>query len=759
MRSILLIITFFCQASLLSAQHIQLQNLRCEMLTNPLGIDVTAPRLSWEISGTQRGILQTAYQVLVASTPQKLAANEGDLWSSGKVNSNRSVHVAYAGKPLQSRAACYWKVRTWTTKGASDWSAPAQWSMGLLSPQDWQAKWIGMDRGFPWDSAQSKFSRLSARYFRKTFAVKAPIKKATAYVSGLGWYELYLNGQRIGDQVLAPAPTDYRKSVLYNTFDVTTALQQGNNAIGTVLGNGRFFTMRQAYKPYKIRTFGYPKVLLQLEVEYTDGTRQTIVTDNSWKFTADGPIRTNNEYDGEEYDATKELPGWNTTKFDDSQWLQPQLVEAPGGQVRAQMNERMRVMEIIHPIAIKTLRPGVQILDMGQNMVGWLQIKVKGKRGDQVTLRFAETLQADGSLYVANLRDAKVTDVYTLKGDGLETWHPAFVYHGFRYVEISGHPQTLTLNDFEGQVIYDGINTTGTFTSSDTTLNQIFKNAYWGIRGNYKGMPLDCPQRNERMPWLGDRATGAYGESFLFDNAKLYAKWLDDIEESQTEAGAIPDVAPAYWNYYSDNITWPGTYILVANMLYEQFGDERSIAKHYNSMKRWLAYMRGKYMKDYIFTKDKYGDWCVPPESQELIHSKDSSRTTEGALLATAYYYRLLTLMERFANILHQPQDAKEFAALQQKIGEAFNKKYFNNTTAQYSNNTVTANLLPLYFDMTPAAKRDEVFHNIVQKIEQEYHGHISTGVIGTQWLMRSLSRRGQQDIAYHMAANRDYPS
>lgn len=759
MRYFIAILTILIYAAGPATANVQLQNLRCEMLSNPTGIEVTAPRLSWEISSAQRNVLQTAYQVLVASSAEKLAANEGDLWNSGKVSSNQSVQVAYAGAPLQSRTVCYWKVKTWTTQGISEWSAPAQWSMALLTAKDWQASWIGLDLAFPWDSAQSKFSRLSARYFRKTFTVKPSVKRATAYIAGLGWYELYLNGQRIGNQALAPAPTDYTKSVLYNTYDVTAALQQGDNAIGTILGNGRFFTMRQAYKPQKIRTFGYPKMLLQLEIEYTNGTRETIASDASWKVTTDAPIRTNNEYDGEEYDATKEMPGWNTARFDDHTWLQPELVQAPGGAIRAQLNEKMQVMETLQPRSIKELKPGVFILDIGQNMAGWLQMKVKGPRGTHVTLRFAETLQPDGSLYTANLRDARVTDMYTLKGEGTETWHPAFVYHGFRYAEISNYPGTPTVQDFEGQVIYDNISTTGAFTSSDTTLNQIFNNAYQGIRSNYKGMPLDCPQRNERMPWLGDRATGAYGEAYLFDNAKLYAKWLNDIEESQTPEGAIPDVAPAYWRYYSDNVTWPGTYILVADMLYGQFGDQRAIAKHYDTMKKWLAYMRAKYMKDYIITKDKYGDWCVPPESLQLIHSRDSTRNTDGTLLATAYYYRLLFLMQRFAKVLHKPQDAQAFADLGAHIKTAFNRKFFNPLTAQYSNNTVTANLLPLYFGITPVAAEKQVFNNIVNKIEQEYKGHISTGVIGTQWLMRGLSRWGKPELAFHIAANRDYPS
>jgi alpha-L-rhamnosidase len=549
---------------------VSLQYLRCEMLINPAGIDVTHPRLSWEITSTRRNVMQTAYQIQVASTPEKLAGSQADLWNSGKIISRNSIHIPYSGKALQSRQQCYWKVKVWTTAGESEWSNVSSWSMGLLNKSDWKASWIGADTSFAWDSAHTKFSRLSARYYRKPFVVQQPVKRATVYVAGPGSYELYINGKRTGTEVLSQSPTDFRKTVKYNTYDVTNVLQRGENVVGAVLGNGRFFTMRQAYKPYKINTFGYPRLLLQLEVEYANGKQEIITSDPTWKLTADGPIRTNNEYDGEEYDANREMPGWNATGFNDNNWQQADAVPAPQGVLRAQMNEPMRIVDRLHPLSVKEKKPGVYIVDMGQNMVGWLQLKVKGKKGQQVVMRFAETLKADGNLYMDNLRDAKVTDIYTLKGQGQETWTPAFVYHGFRYAEISGYPGQLEKSDLEGQVISDDLAHAGTFETSDPTINSIYKNAYWGILGNYKGMPLDCPQRNERMPWLGDRATGAYGESFLFDNAKLYAKWLDDIEQSQTKAGAIPDVAPAYWNYYSDNMTWPGTYLMIANTLYEQ---------------------------------------------------------------------------------------------------------------------------------------------------------------------------------------------
>ncbi|MFT4095058.1 MAG: family 78 glycoside hydrolase catalytic domain [Niabella sp.] len=737
--------------------QVQVQNLLIEQQSYPIGIATAQPRFSWQLTSDKRAVKQTSYEIIVASSKANLEKNIGDVWSSGQIKSDAAVLIPFLGKALIANRYYYTKVKVTTNKGDEAWSKPMFFTVGFVNPSDWKAKWIGYDQGFPWDSI-TQWSRLSARYFRKAFTVPKKVKKAFVNIAGLGMYELQINGRKIGDQVLAPAPTDYRRSVLSNTFDVTEHIRSGNNAVGIVLGNGRFFTMRQNYKPKKINNFGFPKLLFQLDIYYEDGSSQTVISDQSWKFTADGPIRTNNEYDGEEYDAIKELGEWSTTGYDASGWLTPWLVKAPAGKVQPQPNPPMKIMQRLKPVSIQKTGENRYVLDMGQNFAGWLQIKVKGKRGEQVKMRFAESLQSNGQLYTANLRDARATDSYTLKGDQEEIWHPSFVYHGFRYIEISGWPGTPDLTNFEGQLVYDQMSTTGQLTTSDTTINQIIKNAWWGIASNYKGMPVDCPQRNERQPWLGDRAQGAYGESFLFNNATLYSKWLDDIEQAQTPEGAIPDVAPAYWNYYSDNVTWPGTYILVTDMLYHQFGDKMSVIKHYPSMKKWMLYMKDLYMKNYIITKDKYGDWCVPPESLEMIRSRDSLRNTNGALLATAYYYKLLQVMETFAGISGNSADKIIYVEWRNKIREAFNKKFFNPATAQYDNNTVTANLLPLYFGMVPAGKQQQVFNNIYKKLQQD-NMHISTGVIGTQWLMRGLTNYGKPDAARTLASNTTYPS
>lgn len=784
--SVVLLVASACVFSKPTESKVEVVRLKVETrMDEPLAIDVIKPRLSWEINSAERGVVQKYYRIIVASTREKLEAGEGDLWDSGKVKSGNSIQVPYDGKELTSRQLCFWKVRVWCGKHGDDWSEKGFWQVGLLEESDWKAQWIGLDRSFEWDVLDAG-SRLSARYFRKEFDIPQNFNDARLYIVGMGVFELYVNGLKVGDQVLAPSPTDFTQQVKYTAFELTSHLKSGRNTIGVILGNGRFFNVRQNYKPWKIHNYGFPKMLFQLEVLQKDGNIFTVLSDSTWRVTADGPIRTNNEFNGEEYDSGKEFYGWNNAGFDDSAWLPVDLTSDPGENRRyfadsiprnnepktphgdlslkkarrtAQLNEDMKVVIKIKPVAIKELNPGVFILDMGQNMTGWLKIKVIGKKGDKVKLRFAESLQPDGNVYVENLRSAKATDIYTLKGSGSEIWEPSFVYHGFRFVEITGWPGVPTINDFEGQFVADAFSGSGSFNCSDNMLNSIYKNAWWGIAGNYKGMPVDCPQRDERQPWLGDRTVGSWGESYMFDNQRLYAKWLDDIKDAMSQEGQISDVSPNYYNYYTDNVTWPGTYLMVGYMLYHQFGDVYSIQKHYPSMKKWMNYMQRKYMKDYILTKDKYGDWCMPPEAPEIINSKDPARITDGQLISTAYFFKLSKIMMEFAGVLGLKDDSKEYDALAQKISVAFQSKFYNKETKSYGNNTATSNILPLTFGLTPVSDEKAVFKNLEKVIEVDNKGHISTGVIGTSWLMRTLVRFGRGDLALKIATNKTYPS
>ncbi len=757
----------------LFGKGVQVVGLLTEQMIDPMGLDTAEPRFSWRIESSANGVKQTAYQILVASSMELLNKNEGDLWNSGKVESAETLWISYAGTPLKNNERAYWKVRSYTNKGTSAWSDAAMFSIGLLKEAHWRGQWIGLDKAAPGDS-ETQWSRLSSRYLRKEFKLKdKKVKQATAHIAGMGMYELFINGARVGEQVLAPVPTDYRKSITYNSFDVTDMLND-NNAIGVTLGNGRFYTMRQNYKPYKIPTFGYPKLRMNLIVEYEDGTKETIASDASWKLSTEGPIRSNNEYDGEEYDARKELIGWTETGYDDTAWIPAQRVAIPSGTLHGAMTPNMKVVKTMKPQSIAKVGDKY-ILDMGQNMVGWIRMKVRDTvEGDTIRMRFAELLQPDGNLYVENLRDARVTDTYVSNGkEHGETWAPRFVYHGFRYVEVDGYPNP-TVDDFVGEVVSDEMENLGTFTSSNDMLNQIYQNAWWGILGNYKGMPVDCPQRNERQPWLGDRVMGTWGESYLFGNGPLYAKWVNDICEAQREDGCIPDVAPAYWNYFSDNMTWPASLPIICDMLYTQYGNKAPIEKYYPNMKLWLKHMMDEYMNsEMIITKDRYGDWCVPPESLDLIHSKDPARQTDGALISTAYYLKMLQTMHRFAEIQGLDEEKEMWKNLEHQMKDAFNKKFLNvkkgtslapghvlfPDSIYYGNNTVTANILPLAFGLVPQEYRDDVVKNVVSSIITTNKGHVSSGVIGQQWIMRELSRKGYADVAYLLATNDTYPS
>ncbi|MDX9972876.1 MAG: family 78 glycoside hydrolase catalytic domain, partial [FCB group bacterium] len=834
--------------------------LRCESLTDPMGIDVAQPRLSWKMEAPGRGRTQTAYQILVASTPAKLAADQGDLWDSGMVTSAQSIQIPYAGAPLTSHQDCWWKVAVLDNNLAIARSQPAHFSMGILTQDEWKAKWIGLDGG---DEAQpgngdvvdanwiwfnegtpESSAAVGTCYFRKAFEIPAgrevvkstvyavgdnqgsvflnnkhigdfntfksatkfslrkaitggqnilavsvdnagpnanpaglllsvriefkegdtlvlltgsdwlastteakewktpafddsawtpakelgkagmepwgmpampqerilparmlrrefdggEVKRAMAYISGLGLFELYVNGNRIGDHVLAPGCTEYNKRAFYVAFDVTDKLAPGKNAVGVMLGNGRYYAPRIG-EPTTTRTYGYPKLLFHLRMEMADGSVREVVSDESWKLTTEGPIRANNEYDGEVYDARMEMPGWDKPGFDDSKWQAVQLVEKPGEALSAQMAEPIKVTEVLKPIGISNPLPGTYIYDMGQNMVGWCRIKVKGPAGTRVSLRHAEVLHDDGTLYLDNIRGAKVTDEYVLKGTGEEVYEPRFTYHGFRFVEVTGYPGQPELTDLEGCEVHDAVTPAGSFESSNKLLNNIYKNVVWGVRDNYRSMPTDCPQRDERQGWLGDRSEESRGESYLFDTANLYAKWICDMHDAQREDGSVSDVCPSYWPLYNDNVTWPSSFVIIPAMLYGQYGDARVIERHYDGMKLWIDYMT-KYLVDDIMPRDNYGDWCVPPEEQHLIHSKDPARQTPGDFLGTSYFYWDLKLMAQYAEMLQKPEDAKAFLALAERLKTAFNKKFFNADEVIYANGAATTCVLPLAFGL-----------------------------------------------------------
>ena len=729
---------------------------------NPQALHTGTPSFSWKITSDLQDVRQESYRLLVASSEDKLKDNVGDLWDSGEVLSGVSVFIPYEGKELGSREKAWWKVIVNTNKGMDE-SDIAYFGTSILNPQEITAKWIGHD--FEDDVLEGK-TQLALRHLRKEFELGKKVKEAKLYISGLGLYEAFINGNEVGsDDHLKPVVSDYDKTVYFNTYDVTDVLKKGKNTIGVELGAGRFTGLRHREIPGKrdgtrqFRHYGVPRMIAQLEVTYADGSSGIIVSDESWKITNQGPVRLNNLFDGERYDARMEMDGWDRNGYDDSKWFRAELVEAPAGVLLPQPNPAIRKMEVVKPVELIE-KDGHYILDMGQNMVGWLKINIKGQEpGDSLTMRFAEVLQSDTTLQLANMRSAKVTDLYVAKDKKPIVWEPSFTYHGFRYVEIKGLRKKPSLDSFEGHVLYDDMPATSSFECSDEIMNKVHRNAYWGIRSNYHGMPTDCPQRDERLGWTGDRTTGAYGEGYMFNNNLMYAKWLKDLEDEQKENGSLPDIAPAFWRFYYDSITWPGAFVTVADMLYQQFGNSRPIILHYNAMKKWLIYMKETYGDKGIITKDKWGDWCMPPESQELIHSKDPNRITEPGVLSTAFYHYLMGKMIKFAPIAGHPEDIPYFEAEAAESKEAFNREYFNEKEGTYANNTVTANLLGLFYGIVPEGREQDVFKNIVDKTENDCGGHVSTGVIGIQQLMRALTEFGNPELALKIASNDTYPS
>jgi len=611
----------------------------------------------------------------------------------------------------------------------------------------------------PWGKIGDERRRLPARYLRHDFTVAKPVRRATAYVCGVGLLELYVNGRKLSEDVLSPALAEYDQRAFYLTFDATAELQSGDNALGVILGNGRFFAPRVRV-PAAAVSYGYPKLRLQLNLEYTDGTTAEVVSDQSWKVTADGPIRANNEYDGEEYDARLDMPGWCQPKFDDSQWQPVQLVQPAAPVLSAQIGEPIRVVDTFPPVAVTNPAPGFYVYDLGQNMAGWCRLKVSGPRGTVIKLRHAEGLRPDGMIYTDNMRSAKAEDIYTLKGQGMETYEPRFTYHGFRYVEVTGFPGQPTLDAIEGRQVGDAVPAAGQFACSNPLLNQLAHNVYWTIRDNYRSLPTDLP-RDEREGWMGDRQEVSKGETYLFDVAPLYTQWLTDIRDAQHPNGSVPDVCPAYWPLYQDGVVWASSYLLIPHMLYDQYGDLGILRDHYDAMKKWADYM-SSFLADDLMPRNTYGDWCFPPRTpaeMTVINSQDPKLTTSGVLISTAIFYHDVQLMARSARLLGKAADADRFEALAARMKVAFNRRFLDAKAGSYDNGTQTACVLPLAFGLVPEEDKTNVFTHLVGQITGDSSNHLATGLIGGHYLMRVLSENGRADLAYTLATQTTYPS
>lgn len=717
-------------------------SLLCEYVSNPLGVDVTLPRFSWVLSHSERGQFQSAYQMLVASSKANLNAERGDQWNSGKVASKVSTNVIYKGSDLQSGKAYYWKVRVWDKDGkVSPWSKMATFEMGLLNPDDWKARWIeGKSYGeFAFSDPVQGTTKMPYGYLlRKEFSIEKDIAQARVYVTGLGYYELRINGEKIGDSVLDPGWTDYKKRVLYSTYDVGKYLRKGKNAVGIMLGNGRY-----------IKAYGYgpPKTILQLNVGFTDGASKSIVTDESWKA-GQGPITENSIYNGEVYDARLEERGWDAADYDDSDWNSARIADEPGGKLVSQASfPPIKVSKIIQPIEITNPEPEVYIYDFGQNFTGWVRLCLSGGRGSRVKLRYAELLHEDGMLNVVPNRGAKATDAYILKGEGQEVYEPRFTYHGFRYVEVTGFPGTPTLESIEGRVVHSAVEPTGGFICSNSLINSIHKNVLWGQLSNLMSVPTDCPQRDERMGWMGDAQLVAEEAIENFGMAGFYIKWLEDVGDSQAEDGSVPDVVPAYWSIYPADPAWGTACVVIPWYLYQYYGDRRILEKHYSGIKKWVDFLTSK-AKDDILSYFKYGDWCPPAHIKPV--------DTPGELTSTWYYYHDTLILSKIAHILGKSDEAKKYSQLSSKIKEAFNKKFLKDD--HYATGSQTCNVLPLFLDMVPEGRKKAVLKNLIDDIVVTHSNHLNTGIVGTRYILDVLTKYGQANLAYKLAVQTTYP-
>lgn len=723
-------------------------DLRTEYMTLPLGIDNAKPQLSWKLNPTEKNLEQKAYRIMVASSPEKIAEDNGDLWDSGKVNSSDETCIEYDGKKLKTGMQCFWKVMIWDKKNKpSEWSENAYWSMGIIEPDAWKANWIGFNQARDKaEKACKKDQKLHppAIYMRKGFALKKPVRKAFLYASSLGNYEMHLNGQRIGEDYFTPGWTDYNTRIYYNTYDVTDLLENGSNAIGGILADGWY----SGYVGFGSRRdhFGkYPRLSAMLIIEHVDGSQTKIVTNRTWKATT-GPILKGDFLDGETYDARLEIPGWDTPGFNDSDWKQVNTTNKIKVIVEAYPSVTVKVFKELKPLSVKEPKKGNFVFDMGTNFAGFVRLKVKSRKGKKIIIKYAEKLNPDGTVYTANLRSAQATDTYICKGGGEEIWQPRFTFHGFQYVSVQGFSGTPGKDAITGIELTSSTDVVGNFKCSNSKLNQLYHNVCQTQRANFIDIPTDCPQRDERLGWTGDAQAYIRTAVLNMDVQSFFRKWLVDLSDAQFENGDFPKVAPEQVALGSGGPAWADAGIICPWAIYETYGDKRILEKHYDAMCKFMDYLH-KSAPDYLAPEKFhcFGDWLniEDPTSKELIYS--------------AYHAGNATIMEKIATILGKKQDAKKFNKRFDDIKKAFNEAFIDKD-GKTKDNSQTSYILPLFFDLVDGKIKKKVEANLIKRIE-ECNWHLSTGFVGTRDLMHVLSKIGRDDVAYRLLFNETFPS
>jgi hypothetical protein len=736
--------------------------LRCDYAENPLGVDSASPRLFWQLDGGGRGQSQSAYQILAASSEKNLARDNGDLWDSGKIISDDTIQIPYAGKNLASSQQVFWKVRAWDASGKiSAWSQPATWTMGLLSANDWQAKWIG--------AADTNIPSLLLRH---EFAVKPGLKRALVNICGLGQYELTLNGKKVGDDFLSPGWTKFDKTCLYDTRDLTADLRRGANAVGIELGDGMYKVPATRFVPpgWSPYSFGPQKAIAQIRLEYADGSVEIFGTDENWRV-APGPITSASIYSGEDFDARLVQNGWNKIKFDDSKWSPAIAVNGPGGELRGLSCAAppIQFFEIHKPVSSQMITNGDVVFDLGQNAAHVPEISVTGPAGSRVRIIPAELTNSDGSASqrsTAQGRKRAIWCDFTKATDGVETWSPKFFYIGCRYLEVKSFPakgetKLPAVKSIEGIVVQSSSEPVGEFECSNTLFNRIRKLVRWAQRANMMSVMTDCPTR-EKRGWLEESHLNGPALRYEFDLAQLFTKVLNDMADSQLSNGLVPTTAPEYSifrdstgrgnqrNIFGDSPEWDSAFILVPWQQYEFDGDLELFRAHYDAMKNFLTYLGHRANNGIV--NYGLGDWYdigpKPPGYSQL---------TPIALTATAFYFQDAEIMSHAAALLGHDDAAKNYSELAEKIRSAFNKKFYNATNRFYARDSQTGNSIPLVMGLCEPTNRAAVLDAIVADVRK--HGNaITAGDVGYRYLLRALAENGRSDVIFDMNNQSEKP-
>jgi len=751
MKSLRLTLVFLCLSVANYSQDLSVKDLTIEHKKNPIGIDVSQPRFSWKIIGTGNNIMQTAYSIRVATDGKFSSGNT--IWLSGKIETAEAVLQDYRGPDLKTGQRYFWQVKIWDNKRReSKWSETSFWEMGLLSQSDWKAKWIEME------GDTQRYS--PSPHFRKEFQVGKKISSARVYITSHGYYELHLNGKKVGDQVLTPGWTSYGKRLQYQVYDVTSMLQAGNNAIGAVLGDGWYRGTLAWGNNWAVygKSLG---LLLQLKVTFSDGSETLIVSDETWKASNNGAIRMNDIYNGETYDATKKLTGWNLNGYDDKNWQSAKVANYNNSNLIASEGSPVRKIQEIKPVKIFRTPKGKLIVDMGQNMVGWLRLNVTGSKGTVVTLRHAEVMDKFGEFYTTNLRVAKCELNYTLAGTGEEIYEPRFTFMGFRFVEVTGFPGELTTDNITGIVVHSDMAVTGSYECSNPLINQLQHNIQWGQKGNFVDVPTDCPQRDERLGWTGDAQAFCRTAAFNMDVSSFFTKWLKDVATDQKPGGEVPDVIPYVLDKQGALTTqpsagWGDVAVIAPWTMYLVYGDKRLLRTQYPSMKAWVDYIKKKAGDSYIWKGgSKYGDWLFyhPP----VNNHPEPDGYTDHDFIATAFYAYSTSILVAAAKELGNTEDEWHYDAVYKKIKEVFINEYVTNA-GRVGTNSQASYVLALMFNLLPDNLREKSAGFLVEDIKSRKN-HLSTGFLGTVYLCHVLSATGYTDVAYDLLLQDSYPS